>query len=192
MKSVRIIRVDPYRRTIAAIQLRAVRDATPHIRRILRTNNIGSREILKVEDQPLMVVGGLDVDEAMQGWRLRGTDDTAGISIITGRDVNKGLVIDAPVTVQWVKDRIQWLDGEDVGARDERAAEILPSLNADVRLALTEAVPTPDGDMWLTAAHRDIVGDAMQTLGLGTDRSRGQMLTKLGEAVSDLLLAEAA
>lgn len=191
MKSVRILRVDPYRRTVAALMLKGVRDATPHIRRMIRTNNIGSREIMKIDDKPMMVIGGLEVDEAMKGWRLPGTDDTAGISIITGRDAEAGLVIDCPVNVQWVLDRIQWLEGEDVGERDERAAEMIPSLNDEIRQALHVAVPSNDGKMWLTAAHREIVGEAMQTLGLGTERSRGQMLTPLGEAVFDLLDAEA-
>lgn len=187
MKSVRILRVDPDRRTIATMFLKGSRDATPQIRRVTRANNVGSRHIMSVEGVPLMCIAGLDVDEAMQGWRLRGADDTGGVAILTGRDEKSGLLIDVPVSREWVLERIQWLDGEDVAGREARAEDVIPSLNDEIRTALVEAVVVPCGDIWISAAHKAAVGGAMVTLGLGTERSGGQMLTKLGEAVYDKL-----
>lgn len=187
-KSVRILRVDPDRRTVATMFLKGVRDATPQIRRITRANNVGSREILQIDGKPVMCIAGLDVDEAMRGWRLRGGDDTGGVAILTGRNPENGLLIDVPVSRQWALDRLQWLDGEDVEGRDTRAGEMIPALNDDVRQALAEAVVIPTGEIWLSAAWKEIVGGAMVTLGLGTERSGGQMLTKLGETVHDKIV----
>ena len=48
MKSVRILRIDPARRTIAAMMLKGIRDATPRLRQITRAKNVGGREIMKV------------------------------------------------------------------------------------------------------------------------------------------------
>lgn len=186
-KSVRILRVDPYRRTIATMHLRGVRDATPQIRRLIRANNIGSRSLMRIDDTPLMVIGGLEVDEAMKGWRLPGGEDTAGIAILTGRKEKDGLLIDVPVSREWLLQRIQWMDGEDVGGREARAEDIIPALNDDIRAALANAVVIPGGEIWITAAHKAVVGEAMVALGLATERSKGQHLTKLGEAVYDKL-----
>jgi hypothetical protein len=144
---------------------------------------------MKVDDAPLMCIAGMDVDEAMQGWRLRGTEDTAGVGVLTGRNPETGILIDVPVSREWLVARIQWLDGEDTGSREARADEIYDALNDDIRLALSEAIVLPAGEIWLSAAHKAIVGEAMQTLGLGTERSGGQMLTRLGESVHDLVLA---
>ena len=187
MKAVRILRVDPVRRTVAAMVLKAKRDCTPQVRQIIRSPRHAARQILIVPNAgTLHCIAGLDVDESMQGWRLRGADDTGGVGILTGRDGSDGLLIDVPVTRDWVLERIQWLDGEDVDSRQARAEEMIPSLATDMRVALAAAVVTPNG-IWLSAAHRAVVGDAMQTLGLGTERSAGQQLTPLGEAVFDLL-----
>lgn len=189
MKSVRILRVDPGRRTIATMFLKASRDCTPQIRRYIRTGNMGSRQISLVDDKPLMCVAGLEVDEAMQGWRLRGGDDTGGIAILTGRNVKEDLLIDVPVSRDWVLARIQWLEGEDVAEREQRAGDILPMLNDDVRSAIGQAFPVTTGDLWLSADWKAKVGGPMITLGLGTERSGGQMLTKLGESVHDRLMS---
>lgn len=186
-KSVRILRVDPDRRTVATMFLKGVRDATPQIRRLTRASRVGSREMIQIDGAPLMCIAGLDVDEAMRGWRLRGGDDTGGVAILTGRNPDNNLLTDVPVSRQWLLDRLEWLDGEDAGEREARAEDVIPALNDDIRTALAEAVVVPGGEIWLSAAHKAIVGEAMVTLGLGTERSGGQLLTKLGEAVFDKL-----
>jgi hypothetical protein len=185
MKSVRILRVDPNRRTVATMFLRAVKDATPQLRKLVRANDIGSREIMQIDGKPLMCIAGLAVDESMKGWRMRGGDDTGGVAVLTGRN-EANVLIDVPISREWILSRLEWMDGEDVGERSDRADELIPALNDDIRAALDEAIVLPDG-IWISAAHKAIVGEAMVTLGLGTDRSGGQLLTPLGEDVFDKL-----
>ncbi len=187
VKAIRIIRIDPQRRTVAVMMVKAARDVTPELRRMIRSSDLTQRDLLDVGGQPLMCIARRDVEEDMQGWRLRGTEDTAGIAVLTGHNA-ENVLIDVPVSRDWVLKRIEWLDGEDVEGRDVRADELLPALNADVERALREAVVLPTGEIWISAAHKAVVGDAMITLGLGTERTGGQLLTKLGETVHDKLV----
>jgi hypothetical protein len=188
LRPVKILRIDPMRRTIAAMTLKPANDATPQVRRILRANIVAAREIMTVDFVPLMAICAADVDEAVAMWRLRGTEDNAGVGILVGRNPINGKLVDVPATSAWARDRIQWLEGEDVGSREERASELLPALNDDIRRAITAAIVTPNGDLWISADDKALVGEAMQTLGLGTERSGGQMLTRLGETIHDKLV----
>jgi hypothetical protein len=180
-----ILRVDPIRKTVASMKIRIGSNATNQVRRLCNANKVGWRELLPVDGVVLTVAGALEVDESMKGWRLRGGEDTAGIGVLFGHGPNHGMV-DCPVTAEWIRSRISWLDGEDVAGRTERARELLASLNPGIRTALLAAVPAPDGDMWVPVDHQAEF-DAMITLGLSTLGSRGQKLTSLGIAVCDLL-----
>lgn len=186
----RIIRVDPVNRTIVEMVPRFGKNASPKLQAIARAKRLGSRDLHDVRGTTLVVAGALDVEEDMKGWRLRGGEDTAGIGVLFGRIANDGAgMVDVPVSAKWIRERIQWLDGEDLGDRTARAEEMLPSLNDEVRAAISQAFVMPGGEMWLPIEHKAIVGEAMMTLGLATDRSEGQMLTKLGETVHDMLAA---
>lgn len=130
-----IIRIDPETRQIARMKARLGRDATGKVRQILRGAagaKLGWRHILDIEDKrlmstvpdmkragrtitvdagptPLIMAGLLDASEELPTWRLRGTEDQAGIGILFGRGVGEGMV-DVPVSVEWVKKRIVWGD----------------------------------------------------------------------------------
>jgi hypothetical protein len=186
LRPVKIIRIDPIRRAIAAMVLRPANEATPQLRRLIGRKGMDTRQILTVDEKPLMVICALNVDEAVPMWKFPGTDDNAGASILTGRDVESGRLIDVPVTTAWVRDRIQWLDGEAPGQRDERARDIIPALDDDLRAVLKAANVLPGG-IWISDSDREQFGEALIALTLGTERSGGQMLTGLGEAVFDML-----
>lgn len=214
MKSIVVLRIDPNKRTIAAMSLRAGKNLTPDLLRILRVRHIVSRKILDhpskrqlvpnprshLQGQPamidkgpigIMVVAGRDVDESDNGWRIRGGEDTAGISIVYGGVGDAEIMADSPVNAEWLRERIQWIEGEDIASVNERAQEMLPGINAEIREALTEAFPMPSaGGMWISADAKTAVGQAMQTLGLTTEFSAGQRLTPLGESIHDLIAAE--
>lgn len=188
-----IIRIDPDRRTIAQMKPTFGKNATPTLTRLVRAKRLGSRAVHRIDNRDVVVVAAIDVDEANKKWRLRGGEETAGIGVIFGRIVgdNPGM-IDSPVDAAWVRERIEWLDGEDVEAREARAQEVLTIIDDDLRLALSRAFVMPDGGMWLSAEDKAQVGAAAITMSLGTERSGGQNLTALGEAVHDLLIADVA
>lgn len=128
-----IIRINPETRKIARMKARFGRDATANVRRILGgqpSAQLGWRHILDIEDKrrtstvpdmkraghtitidagptPLIMAGLLDASEDLPTWRLRGTEDQAGIGILFGRGVGEGMV-DVPVSVEWVEKRIVW------------------------------------------------------------------------------------
>lgn len=213
MKAITVLRIDPNKRTIAALNLRAGGNLTPDLLRILRARHIVSRKLMDhptqrrlvrnrhahIPGQPamidqgpvgIMVVAGRDVEETDRGWRIRGGEDTAGISIVYGGGTDGEIMMDSPVKVAWLLERIQWLEGEDISSVKERADEMLPGINPEIRDALTEAFMLPSGGMWISADAKTAVGQAMQTLGLTTEMSDGQKLTQLGVAVHDLIAAE--
>jgi len=190
MKNVRILRVDPERQTIATMHLKRANDATPQLRKLIRAKNLGSRQIMTINDASLMSIAQSDIDEGAPGWRLPGLDDTAGVTILSGMDKVTRNLISVPVDRDWLLKRIIWLGGESQEERTGRAEEVISLCDADVRQAIADAIPIPpDGEMWLTAAHKQIVGPAMVALGLGTERSGGQMLTGLGIDIHDMLMA---
>lgn len=197
-----LLRVDPVNRIVASIVFRAGKNATPEVRRVTRSKRVGWRELLVVdhapvrrlnakgafemfEKTPLIVAGGLDVDEAMKGWRIRGGEDTAGIGLLFGQGEGGGMT-DCPVDRAWLLDRIEWLEGEDVVGREQRARETIDMLDTDLRDAVKSALVLPDG-MWLPAHVHAKVGDAMLRMDLGTERTRGQKLSPLGESLHDIL-----
>lgn len=180
-----ILRVNPENRAIATMSIRIGKDARPKVRKLCRAREVGDREIMRVDDMLLIVAGGLDVEEEMKGWRLKGGEDTAGISILYGRGPNGGM-FDCPVDAKWLRDRIVWLDGEDIEGRDERAAAIIQTMNDEIRAAMEAAMPAPDGTMWLPVDHSDLF-PAIAALGLTTESSAGQRLTPVGISVHDIL-----
>lgn len=189
MRPVKVIRIDPVRRAVAALTLKPAKEATPQLLRIMRAKTINSRRLMSTDAGDLIVVSALDIDESVPMWRFPGTEDTAGIGVLTGINPENRRLVHAPVSVEWVRERIQWIEGEKPGEREERARELLPMLNDEVRAAVSSAFPTAAGDMWISADHKARVGQPLVTLGLGTERSEGQMLTALGVAVHDILVS---
>jgi hypothetical protein len=128
-----VIRIDPASRTVVKMKKRFGRDATSEVRRILRGKAkapLGWRTLLDIEEKrlkstvpdmknpggkieidagptPLIAAGLLDADEGLPTWRLRGTDDHAGIGLLFGRG-NGGGMVDVPVSVEWIEKRILW------------------------------------------------------------------------------------
>lgn len=113
-RNIAIIRIDPFRKTVARLLMRvsdrhSVREAS----RICRAPRVGHHHLLDVEGVPLMAAGGLDLDfdENMRGWRLKGSQSTAGYSFLFGRGPSGGMV-PVPVDVDWVRQRIVWVEKE--------------------------------------------------------------------------------
>lgn len=128
-----VIRIDPASRTVVKMKKRFGRDATGEVRRILRGKaraNLGWRTLLDIDEKrltstvpdmknpgasieidagptPLIAAGLLDADESLPTWRLRGTDDHAGIGLLFGQGKGGGM-IDVPVSVEWIEKRILW------------------------------------------------------------------------------------
>lgn len=118
---IQIIRIDPYKRSIAKIKFKCGRNAVPEVKRILRAQTVGHQELQRVllsgNEAPLIVAAGLDIEKTEPGWRLRGGEVTVGISMLFGKGAGGGM-IDVPVDVEWVKRSIVWVEGEpeDAGA----------------------------------------------------------------------------
>lgn len=128
-----VIRIDPASRTVVKMKKRFGRDATGAVRQILRGKArapLGWRTLLDIEEKrltrtvpdmknagakieidagptPLVAAGLLEADEGLPTWRLRGTDDHAGIGLLFGQGQGGGM-IDVPVSVEWVEKRILW------------------------------------------------------------------------------------
>lgn len=128
-----VIRIDPAKRTIARLKKKFGRDATGDVRRLLRgaaRAPLGHRILLDIDEKrlkssvpdmknagktievdagptSLIAAGLLEVEEGKPTWRLRGTDDHAGIGLLFGKGLGGGMV-DVPVSVEWVRSRIIW------------------------------------------------------------------------------------
>jgi len=188
-KDIVILRVDPTKDSIAPVRIRIGKNAVPEIRRICRAKKVGWREIMDIDGTVLVVAAGLEVDEAMRGWRILGGEDTAGIGILFGRGAAGGM-IDCPVDSAWLRSRVKWLEGEDVESLQERADTMLPMLADDIRAALAAALPNlGDGTMWLLADHADLFGAAL-TLGITSPSTGGQRLTPIGVRLHEMLIGE--
>ena len=191
---IRIIRIDPVRQNIVPMTIRIGKNAVGEVKRIVRAKRVGHHKLLERDGVPLVVAAGLDVDEAMKGWRLKGGEDTAGVGILFGTGANGGM-IDCPVDVAWVKQRIVWLEGEDMAALQERAEAMLPMLEEDVRSALRAAVDSASvgfagtPHFWVPTTFSDIF-PALRGAGLADELTKGQRLTRLGAAVRALAISE--
>lgn len=185
-RDIRVLRVDPLNRTVAAIAIRIGKNANPLLRRICRAKEIGWREVTTVNDQVIAVVAAVEVDPAVGAWRLRGGDDTAGISVMFARGPGNGM-LDFPETAQWALDRIEWIEGEDFAGLQARAVEILTTMNQGLIDAVDAAMPNPaDGSMWIPIDHKAEF-EALQALGICTQSSGGQRLTPVGIQIHDAL-----
>lgn len=125
-RQVTIIRIDPFKSTIARIPMLSGKSpavGTREAKRILRCTHVGFRQLVELEPVPLMCAGRLDVEESMCGWRFAGSEATAGISFLFGRGPGGGMT-DCPVDVAWVEKRIIWMHVEfDTGEGEYQAGE---------------------------------------------------------------------
>lgn len=214
--NITVIRVDPNSRIIAAIKKPFGRNATRGVAELVRAKEISPRQLLVIEEKrlysyvpqpggrppvmkdiggtPLVVAAGVATDEARPMWRLRGTEDTGGIGVLFGLGSGGGM-IDCPVDVAWVEERIVWTAGESIEQLQERAdaaVDILdPSITAVLKSAI-DAGPFADGDttMWMDAAAAGVpeLTGAMMALGFTDESSGGRRLTRLGAAVREILI----
>lgn len=190
-KPVRMMRIDPLKRTVAAITVRIGKNASPELRRVCRCKSLGWREVTSVGDHVIAVVAPDQVEPEVGAWRLRGGDDTAGISLLFARGPGQGMT-DLPneIDAQWVLDRIEWIDGEDFAGLQARAVEILTLMNDGLVNAVLAAFPNPaDGSMWIPVDHKAEF-EALMTLGICTQSSGGQRLTPVGVQIHDALSAD--
>jgi hypothetical protein len=187
-----LLRIDPALKTITAVKVRIGKNATAEVRRLVRCKDIGSRELLQVEESVLTVAGGVELDEAVDGWRLPGGEDTSGISLLFGKGPLTGGMIDCPVSAEWLRERIQWVAGEDIVGLKERAESMLPSLPPEIRNVVAAAMPNPaDGSMWLPISHAALF-EPVLALGMGTPSSKGQKLSPVGVEIHNMLMEAAA
>lgn len=187
---IRVLRIDPVNKTIAAMMLKVgTKNANPELRRICRAREIGWREIMTVEGQVLCSAAALEVEPSVGAWRFRGSDDTAGISILFTRGPGNGMM-DCLQTVDWVRDRIEWVAGEDFAGLQERAVEILTMMNDGLVNAVMAAIPDPStGAMWIPIEFKHEFA-ALAALGICTQSSEGQRLSPVGVQIHDALHAE--
>lgn len=208
-----IIRIEPETQSIAKLRMRCGKNAVPEVRRILRatrTQRIGSHELVEIEEKrlyrkephprligvkvdvdagptPLVAAGVLNADEAIAKWHLKGCEQHAGIGLLFGKGIGGGMV-DVPVDVAWVRARIVWLPGESLVGLQERAADLLPSLPAEITDALRNVEGDAEGGFWLPA-DVEAIYPAFIRLGLGDEATKGQRLTRLGTAARELVAA---
>lgn len=187
---IRVLRIDPVKKTVAALMLNVgTKNANPELRRICRAREIGWREIMTVEGKVLCAAAPLEVDPSVGAWRFRGGDDTAGISILFTRGPGNGMV-DCVQPIDWVRDRIEWIEGEDFAGLEARAVEILSVMNDGLVDAVLSALPDPStGAMWIPLDYKHEF-EALAALGICTQSSEGQRLTPVGVQIHDALSAE--
>jgi hypothetical protein len=183
-KKTKILRVDPIRRTIAAMTVLIGKDAIPVLKKLCRVARVGWHEIMEIEGTKLTVAGGLDQGEDSPAWRVQGCEANAGIGILFGQA--GGGMTDCPVTREWLDSRIIWLDGEDLTERNTRADDAIALMAEDLRDVMRSAMPTPSGAMWL-ALDKSAHFQALINLGLTAEEFQGQRLTALGVVVHDKL-----
>lgn len=107
-----VIRIDPVKRAVARLMLHAPRSPAMvlrNVKRLARAKVVQAREIVAMDPVPLMLAAGMDIDETMPGWAMPGLDDTAGIGILFGRGPGGGMT-DVPVSIDWVRKRVRWVD----------------------------------------------------------------------------------
>lgn len=112
-KFINIIRIDPTKRTIAMRQLRCGKNAVPEVRKIVKARDLGHKRVSQMivdgETVPIIVAVGLNLPDEAPTWRIRGSEDTAGIGMLFGQGPGGGMV-DVPVDVEWAKKMVVWGD----------------------------------------------------------------------------------
>lgn len=185
---IRVVRVDPSRKTFAAMTIRIGKNANPLLRKICRAKEIGWREIMTVNDVVICAAAGLEVEPDVGAWRFKGGDDTAGVSVLFTRGPGNGM-LDFRESLDWVKQRIEWIAGEDFAGLQQRALEIMAIMNEGLVDAVLAAIPDPmNGAMWVPLDHKHEF-EALQATGIGTQSSGGQRLSPVGIEIHSLLTA---
>jgi hypothetical protein len=119
--AVRIIRVDPVHRKIAQLLMKpSSLDAI----RVCRAAPVGYRQLLVIDEVPLMVAGGMDASPDNGGWRIGGSDNTAGISFLFGQGPGGGMV-NVPVDQEWLEERIIWVSAKELLDPTESDLEVV-------------------------------------------------------------------
>lgn len=181
-----VIRIDPDRRAIARMTLKAGNSATKEVCRLLRAKSAAARVLLDVDGVHLMVAARAEVDDEMKGWRLLGSEDTAGVGLLYGGAQNA--MVDVPVDLAWVEQRIVWMEAEAV---EDRAADLLPALDSKARRALFQAVTEEAGaGSPVSPLHGE--DDLIALINLGLLKSDRSAVTRTGRAVFDLMEKEEA
>lgn len=186
---IRVVRVDPSRKTIAAMMIRIGKNANPLLRKICRAEEIGWREIMTVNGAVICAAAALEVEPAIGAWRFKGSDDTAGVSVLFTRGPGNGM-LDFNESLDWVRARVEWIPGEDFAGLQQRALEIMGLMNDGLVDAVLAAIPDPmNGAMWIPLDHKAEF-EALQAIGIGTQSSGGQRLSPVGVEIHSLLTRE--
>lgn len=110
-KEIKIIRVDPEKRTIAMRKMRCGKTAVSEVRRIVKAKDLGHKRISQMivdgAEVPIIVAVGINLPDSAKEWRIRGSEFTAGIGILFGQGPGGGMV-DVPVDVDWATKMIIW------------------------------------------------------------------------------------
>lgn len=142
-KQMLVIRIDPVGQNIATLDIGWKKDYSRDIYRLTKAKQLGHFKLGDIEERrlieyvevrtppvgkrmvavdkgptPLFVAAEADIERSsgMLGWRLAGYEPiTAGPAVLFGLGPNNALY-DCPVTADWVKERIEWLDAEQTAA----------------------------------------------------------------------------
>jgi hypothetical protein len=132
-RQIRVIRVDPVKQHFTPMLIEGGRDLARPIQRAIRAQQLGWRELCRIEETrlmgvrdkadgrgtetfdagptPLIVAADAMAEMGTPGFRMRGqSESTAGISVLFGQGPGGGM-IDCPVDVEWMNRHLVWLTG---------------------------------------------------------------------------------
>jgi hypothetical protein len=126
---IRILKVDPNKRLIAQM---AIMPSIKGVRTMIQVSKVAWRTLLEdMNGEKLLVAAKADRDrgKADKEWRIRGGENTAGISILFGTlDKKMEGMWHCPVSKEWLERNIVWAEpGEDADAAEVEA----PNLDED-------------------------------------------------------------
>lgn len=133
-KRILVLKVNPITRSIAEIR---IKPSTKGVRGVLGMGQLMHRVILDVLNGEKLVVGlrvGLDPAGGTPEWRLRGTDNFAGVGILFGsRQGSMEFMGSSPADLAWARREIIWCE----------PGEVAPAAEVAERMGL-EATPVEE------------------------------------------------
>lgn len=120
-----VLKVNPITRSIVAIR---IKPSTSGVRGVLGMGTLRHLVVLDNVNGEKLVAGlrvGLDPEGGMPEWRLRGTDNFAGVGILFGsRNRSVEFMGNCPADIEWARREIIWCEPGQVAPAAEVAERL--------------------------------------------------------------------
>jgi hypothetical protein len=110
-RNVRVIRINPFNRSIAAVMMKTDLSAVRQKLQASADQELGTSEFM-LGGQTLSLIAKMQAPDGEPGFRFRGQEihkETAGLTVLVSYGPNNGL-INCDVSIELIKREIVWVD----------------------------------------------------------------------------------